>query len=388
MKLWQKGLCFFLFLSHQPGNAEEIRVRVASGLDKIHISADNLKIKKCHRCPSELWRNQKLKLQVFNGVWMLQSRSAKTKTYAVESLLLQGKFAFDTRRMPNKLELFARKNAIDVVYSLDLEDYIRGVLPSEMPMHWPLDSLKAQAIASRTYVLMQKKQYPSRYYHVDNTVMDQVFHWSHQLHPKLEKKLDQVIQETRSAFLFGAKQKLVATYFHSHCGGFTEKAKKVWGHREGSKPVKDPYCLLGTNKNWFYRIGKQELNKAYQKYSKDSRLGKLISVIPGKKNISGRMEYISLIFASGKIRRWKSQELRASLGFTKLKSTRFSFYDKKDHYLFTGNGFGHGVGLCQHGAKQMASLGYNFRQILKHYYPRSRIGNFPQRVTKLQQRRK
>lgn len=275
----------------------------------------------------------------------------------------------DQQKLPVKVSLFANEQKIHLVGNYPLEEYLAGVLPAEMPSSWPLESLKAQAIASRTYVLFQKEKRKKQVYDVDRSIEDQVFN-PNKLKTQYKSKVLKAIQSTKGMVLY-RWQKLLPTFFHSNCGGHTEASSHVWIGKKVLNGVSDPYC---PNKNWVYKLSLKKLKTAYEKDSKYINKSALIRVQTGPKNFSGRSSSVYLFFKDGKIRRWTTQNLRRYVGFSKIKSTQFAVKNKDTEIVFTGKGYGHGVGLCQHGAKNMALHNFNYKKILQHYYPDSRLG--------------
>jgi stage II sporulation protein D len=102
---------------------------------------------------------------------------------------------------------------------------------------------------------------------------------------------------------------------------------------------------------------------------------KLVDVVVREQSESHRAEWVDLIFNKGIFKRVRGEDIRRLLGYDKIKSTMFAVQKNTDGWAFKGRGFGHGVGMCQHGAKAMAKNGSDFRKILAHYYPGSVLQN-------------
>ncbi len=245
------------------------------------------------------------------------------------------------------------------ILEIPLEEYVVGVLEGELPGEWPLEALKAQAVVSRTYALYQREKAGAAPYDVTSTTQDQVFRRS----KKPSAELIQAVVDTRGEVLrFEAN--LIPAYFHSSCGGIGEKASLVW---EGEFPApleqfhEDPYCEASPRTHWNYEATTEEIGGALQVLERDEggRINLLlIQSEQGDQEISGN-------------------RFREKLGYDKIRSTLFDIDAAEGRIRFEGKGSGHGVGLCQWGAKGMAEQGYGYREILEFYYPGAELGHAP-----------
>jgi stage II sporulation protein D len=367
-------IIIFLLISiffHQGLQAELIRVRVAKDVQHEVLRFDKARVQVCYAQSANSCVHETLidgaeiksigKNIFFNGKAIDRAFVTANKILNKEGDLL-----------PSSISILKnRRSQLDIIGNLDLEKYLQGVLPSEMPASWPFESLKAQAVASRTYVLFQKQSNRHLHFDVESSIMDQVYKTQKASTP-WSRKIAKVIKETESMVL-SQGGKAIKAYFHSHCGGHTEMAANVWTGAAGFNTVKDPYCAKHTPLKWKISKSLKDLEWAYKKFSGDSEVYNLLSVQNGSKNLSGRVETLFLFFENGQIRKWEGVDFRKSIGFSKIKSTRFQVVSKNKEVEFSGSGYGHGVGLCQHGAKSMAKLGKTYNEILKHYYPNSHL---------------
>jgi stage II sporulation protein D len=101
----------------------------------------------------------------------------------------------------------------------------------------------------------------------------------------------------------------------------------------------------------------------------------LQSVMVRQQNSSERVEWVDFLFTHGIFKRLRGEDLRKMLGYDKIRSTTFKVVQVAGHWIFEGRGFGHGVGLCQHGARSLADQGHPYSSILKHYYPTAQLIN-------------
>ncbi|MFC1512774.1 SpoIID/LytB domain-containing protein, partial [bacterium] len=169
------------------------------------------------------------------------------------------------------------------------------------------------------------------------------------------------------------KNKLAEVFYHSTCGGYTANVLNVWN---GSRRIdylsgrRCGFCKNSSHYNWDIFLSFKELEKMFTKkgYSvKPIQKAKISSFTR-----SGRVKKIVFMYKGGTLS-LKGTEFRALAGYFKLKSTMFKIYNKKDGIKIIGHGFGHGVGLCQTGAKTMAGKRYSYKSILEYYYPGTEI---------------
>lgn len=278
------------------------------------------------------------------------------------------------KHVPSPVYLYPQKDsqAVDVVAELDLETYLMGVLPSEMPARWPLEALKAQAVVARSYALARLRQVQNDgRFHLETNIYDQVFKSSRNqnLSPGIKLKLLEAIRETKGEYLVDKRSRPVMAFYHADCGGTTESAGFVW---EGSKSygtTVDRSCPKSPKGRWRYRISKSRLAKRLSKYFGSDKL-KGMEVL--SKTTSGRNWLMNVEFEGQTQKKVvNTQKLRELVGFLNLKSTKFSITQRGEDFVFTGLGFGHGVGMCQWGAKHLSKAGYSYKQILKKYYPKA-----------------
>lgn len=277
---------------------------------------------------------------------------------------------WDSKAVDFPLSLVPNKKNIMVVGTMPMNRYLRGVLPHEMPQSWPLEALKAQAVASRTYALWKITKSKSALYDLKPSVADQVFRLERygvpgNYHPNVDKAL----AFTEGTYLVNQKSKLIKAYFHSDCGGDTDSADGVWGDETiPTGSVRDVACAERKSvwkSNWTVDSLKQ---KVMSTYFLPNDL-ELVDVIVRNQLKSQRVEFVDLLFTKGIFKRLRGEDLRRLLGYDKIKSTLFGVQKWNNEIVFSGRGNGHGVGMCQWGARAMAANGKTFKNILAHYYP-------------------
>lgn len=262
---------------------------------------------------------------------------------------------------PVRVAVFSKKPHVE---TLGLEKYLVGVLNKEVPSNWPPEALKAQAVAARTYALYRVKHPRNSHFDMASDVSDQAF----ERNGHYPDTIIQAVRETKGQTL-EYKGQIFEAFFHSCCGGVNESFRHVWpglNDPPPDLPHQDPYCSASPRSQWQYQIARKDfrerlISKGYpmeDKWDEDGEIevshrnefGRVEEVLVGDRIISGT-------------------DFRDALGPQNLPSTLFEITDDNDPLIFSGRGSGHGVGLCQWGAKGMADQGKTYLQILGFYYP-------------------
>ena len=298
-------------------------------------------------------------------------------------------FLFEGKGYRGGLTLRANNGTMMVINSVPLEDYLYGVVPQEVVPSWPAAALEAQAVAARTYALHTMEQNKGKLYDVSTSTDHQVYNG---VSGETQATTNAVNKTKGMVMLYN--QRPINALFHSDGGGYTEDSVNVWGSDVPYlKGVKD-FSTGTSTSNWTVTTSRQALESKLNAASKG--VGKLKSIQltplgkPGQqtsdRGVSGRIKSATFIGTSGKTT-VDGDSLRSILG---LKSTLFDFYVNhnpakgtgKAYHNFTGNndtvyikghGWGHGLGMSQWGAAEMAKRATpgdaNYYQtILRHYY--------------------
>jgi stage II sporulation protein D len=265
------------------------------------------------------------------------------------------------------LEVRKKRNGLLLVINdLDIEEYLQGVVTSEIPNGWSFEALKAQAVAARTYALYQKKTSGHKPYHMLATVSSQVYDGGSGERPRGAK----AVRETRGLVLM-YNGEIIPAFYHSSCGGHTEDASELWGFDEPYLKGVDCDCQeISRYGLWERRIRKNRLLAALRRQG--MRISDVIGVNIKGITTAGRVKEVSIQSPHGEST-VPAESLRTALGTTLIPSVFFELEMDGDEAVFSGRGSGHGVGLCQWGAEYMAEQGHTFRQILYHYYPGTSI---------------
>lgn len=254
----------------------------------------------------------------------------------------------------------------DVVEYVGLQEYLYGVLPREVGTDWPLEALKAQAVVSRTYALSNKAEEAKGRFDLSDGVFDQVYGGMNVEAPTSNRAVD----ETRGEALLDPHGKPIQAFFHSSCGGRTELPKNVWKSSVSDDLfgcVADPYCQEDPHYQWKVQISYDTIRKRLRKAG--IRVSTIQKVSVMQKSISGRAVTFGVQTGKG-IVPVSGNRFRMAMGADSFRSTLLTnMKASKTSVLFEGHGWGHGVGLCQWGARGRAIAGQTYATILKAYYP-------------------
>ena len=251
----------------------------------------------------------------------------------------------------------------NVIEKIPLENYVMGVLSGEMPTTFPMEALKAQAVAARTYVLRKIEYAKNQEYDVVDTVANQVYYsngelkerWKTEYNEKINL-IQKAVLETKGEYLTYQGQ-IVNAFFFSTSTGYTENCEEVFQENL-------PY-LRSVKSDWEKDISPvfedsktftiQELYEKLNLYSNSN-----FSIQVTKTTSTGRVKEIQI---NGKL--FLASDVTKALG---LRSSFFEITKNDNQIIIHTKGFGHGVGMSQYGAYGMAKNGSNYQEILKYYY--------------------
>jgi stage II sporulation protein D len=276
------------------------------------------------------------------------------------------------RALPNKL-LLNGSETFDLVGILPLNNYLVGVVSSEMPLSWPIEALKAQAVAARSYTLALMKERQKQFFHVESSIIDQVFnHVSQEMdQAPLIVKARAAVEATQFLILKNRKNSVVKAFYHSDCGGRTSSSKSVWGSGDLKGGAIDESCPANPKSIWSLKVPESTLLEKMVKFFKLDGVKSIVDIITKTPTDDDRVSQVAFRFDNGQSRTISAYDFRNVVGTTELRSTRFQIQKKSNAIQFNGRGFGHGVGLCQWGTRSLAQQGWDYKKILAHYYPES-----------------
>jgi stage II sporulation protein D len=279
-------------------------------------------------------------------------------------------------RFRGSFVLSVRKGQLELANRLTLEEYLAGVIGAEMPASsYPMDALKAQAVAARTYALYsillaaERERRPS----FPGTERFQVYGGVAREHPRVLKAVRETVGE-----ILTYRGQLFRAYFHSTCGGRTADAKVVFREPD-IPPLRGGICGACDGSrfaSWQVRWSGAELASAIRPWleSQEVDLGDIEMIGVSESAPDGRVRYLEIQHSRGSleihVNRFRS--LLRKLDRVGLRSRAFDVAKEGDAFAFRGAGWGHGVGLCQVGAGRKGET-QDYREILAFYYPGSLV---------------
>ena len=257
-------------------------------------------------------------------------------------------------------ELVIKNTETNVIENVFMEDYLVGVLAGEMPASFDIEALKAQAVASRTYAYY-KKNTSNKDYDLTTDKSTQVYLTVDEIKQKWGVEYEYYLNKIKEAILSTKdlvvtfQGEIISAYYFSMSNGYTENATSVFGEDKSYlTSVSSKEDTSNKNFNVNISLNKQDF---CQKLSINCEKIEIKNVI---KNDTERVERITI---NNKV--YSGTEVRKLLN---LRSTDFNILVNDNIIEINTNGYGHGVGMSQYGANQMAKEGYSYQEILKHYY--------------------
>lgn len=294
----------------------------------------------------------------------------------------------------------SRGYTITVVNQLNMEEYLYAVVPSEISSSWPRASLEAQAVAARTYAFANLGGFAGRGFDLLATVASQVYNGV-----GAETAAARAAVDATCGRILTYNGKAIAAFFHGNSGGFTGSSADLWNlDLPYLRPQADPllpatiassrmepsdlwnwllsrpltyssqpkYSALSSYR-WSFWISRVQLEKRLRQGEK---LGRIRSLSTAGRGDNGMVKQVLITGENGSYR-LKGDQIRSALGG--LRSNLFVVEPKigkdglPEYFIFSGAGWGHGIGMDQSGAAGMAAAGYSSADILKHYYPGTQL---------------
>ena len=385
---WSALFLSVLFVSAARAEAptEDVRVRMNRVSNGVSLSGQSLRFPGRSPKAPQGFGYSAVKItwstQAPDGLyeWTIEDRDTRAILARVKARALGlagSRNRLNLRAVPDRLTIrpVSRRHA-DLIATLDLESYLRGVLPAEMPSTWPLESLKAQAVAARSFALWRKaeRERAGAPYHLESTVMDQVFVMPLQAEESPAESaanVERAVRETRGIVLRDEDAEPLAAFFHADCGGRTVEPKSVWGFGKKNGVAVDQACPINPHARWRIDLGGAEITRAIRGPRAQVALA---SLEINDRQASGRVQNLGLRWSDGTTSQMSAHQFRMLIGHDRVKSTNFQLSKTAEgKFELAGQGYGHGVGMCQWGARHLALKGWAYREILKHYYPRATL---------------
>jgi stage II sporulation protein D len=253
-------------------------------------------------------------------------------------------------------------SGVRVINRVPLETYVTGTLGSEVYSRWDANTLRAQAVVTRTYALYQRAHNGAQGFDVEAGTSDQVYGGVRAENEAVAR----AVADTRSEVLTWKGQPILAA-FHSASGGRTASAQEVWGESLPylrSVDVDDEEVSPDTY--WRVRLSRGQLGRVLAPLG--LQLGSVREARVAERSASGRAARIALSGSDGS-GTVTGRQLRSAVGDGVIRSTLFEIREIGGDVVIVGSGHGHGVGMSQWGAQAMAERGADYRTILAAFYP-------------------
>jgi stage II sporulation protein D len=293
-----------------------------------------------------------------------------------------------------QIEVRSRHGACEVIDHLSVENYLRGVVNSEVSAGWSEEALAAQVVAARTYAYYQISAGALKKFgfDVDSSVKDQMYEGMLKENIRSSRIVEQTQGEVLTASQ-GSRLYPIKAFYHSTCGGETELPERVWDKKYTGfkRRVACPFCRTSPTYFWSLELSPSEIASAVLRGVDQSLRPVSWSRVPRQlfkaQNLlaiqswsgsdhqrtsdvltvwQGRGSRVALKVSAAQLREW--------IGFSRMRSAWFQIRPRilgsgLKAWVFQGRGNGHGVGMCQWGVKEMGAKGYRYASILRHYYP-------------------
>jgi stage II sporulation protein D len=353
--------CLLLVWAGPAAGSGLIRVALVESARVVEIRGvdiDVVELGGCVRCPGRPRRLAVVRATVAgDGVELEGLRASGFRLRSERPLLLNG------REYASPIELLKNGEGLAVVSELPLEDYVVGVLRAEVGDKWPQEALRAQAIVARTYAAYHRVLGAGKPYHI----VASTAHQQYAGRVTTSSPLWGAVRETAGQVLLWEGE-LFPAFYHTESGGYTEDPRTVFAAptMPALKPVRCEFSAGSPHYYWSLDLRLADLTEALRR--NDVNVGAVSAIDVTERTPSLRAAVVTVHGTRGSVR-LRGNDFRRMIGYDTLKSTLFAVAVDGTWARFSGRGYGHGVGMCQWGAKGMAELGRTARQILEFYYP-------------------
>ena len=269
------------------------------------------------------------------------------------------------RRYLGQIQVKPFAKGLYIINHVLTEDYLAGVLNAEISTKWHMEVVKAQSVVSRTFALYKREKRRESAWYLSAGKFDQVY-------------LGVDIADDRGKYAIGATRgivvsyrgKLAQTFYHSNCGGMTEDPGSIWQYSVPYLRVKSvPYGQKDPRFYWETTLRERDLVRILRKGN--LRLNSVKEMFINKHTASNRA--YELVFVGENTGKMLAYDFRRLAGYRRIQSLLFEVIKVPGGYYFKGKGNGHGVGLSQWAAKEMAEVGYKYHDIIYFFYSGIRL---------------
>lgn len=272
---------------------------------------------------------------------------------------MKGELLMAGSHYSGNIEVWKGDGGLYLINELPLEDYVKEVVAAEVGSNWDMEALKVQAVLSRTYGIYQKKMNRDSLFHITSSVLHQAYKGD-----SFDTRIAYAVEETAGEILtFNGCP--IEPFYHSTCGGRTENPEDVFGKSYPYLKSVESNDEISPYWAWERRIPLTEIERALN-------ISGIKEIAVKSYTSTQRVRELTVVYDSGTTA-IKATDFRKALGWSRIPSTNFTFKKDEDSMIFEGKGYGHGVGLSQWSALQMARDGKNYKEILSFFYPGTTI---------------
>jgi len=264
------------------------------------------------------------------------------------------------RRYLGTFEIIPYAGGLHLINLIPTESYLEGVLNAEISTKWHVEVVKAQAVVSRTFALFKREKRLQKSWHLSSGHFDQVYHGA----DIADQRGNLAIRATKG-IVVSYQGHLAQTFYHSNSGGMTEDPDRIWQTGLPYLKVKSvPFGKSDPRYYWETVIPNWEMGKILKKAG--IRSGEIEEIFISKRTSSKRV--FELTFIGEADSKLSGYAFRKASGYKRIQSLLFDVTRVPNGFHFQGRGNGHGVGLSQWSAKEMAERGYKYNEILYFFY--------------------
>jgi len=369
------SLCFFLLSVSAFSQTPTVKLRLYSLHHEAHLKitakTGKLAFKTCGNCLADDVAGLEI-TSTIHGLRIAGRAHLEDQAFVEGNYLLEPEEGFSLS-LNFPLEITTDHGELKILLDVPLEDYVATALAGESGSFKNEESMKAMAVAVRSYAALFKSRHGAAGYDFCDTTHCQTLNFK-----GISAQVRAAVEATRGEMLW-YQGKPAATFYHQNCGGTLAAAAEAWPtmaetylHQQA-----DPYCVRGPLLPWRAELDRRQLQDALRKQGLTVPEGwsslEIVSRMP-----SGRVRKLAFQHPGGTPQLVSGSSLRfaigRSFGWNQVRSDLYEVQTTADAVIFTGRGAGHGVGLCQAGAEQMAKEGQGYRKILAFYYPGATLG--------------
>jgi stage II sporulation protein D len=346
--------------------SDTIRVAIVENARTAEIRGAGIEVSElgCAACQGRVWRTDAVKAALTGQGVEIDGRGAQGFRLTSDSPI-----RINGREYPAIIEVVKTGEGLAIVNVLRLEEYLVGVLRAETSDKWPGETLRAQAIAARTYAAYHRSLNGAKPYHI-------VASTTHQMYTGVvppSSPLWAAVRDTAGQVLLWDGE-LFPAFYHSASGGYTEDPRTVFGARNmpALRAIRDEYSMAAPYFYWTLDLRLADLSEILRRNGLD--VGSVTAIEVTERTTSLRVATLRIRGTRGAVP-LRGNDFRRMVGYETVRSTLFAVAVEGGVARFSGRGYGHGVGMSQWGAKGMAEQGYTAERILEYYYPGTTLGS-------------